>query len=99
MKSHVIIELCLYINYVRSKTPKISIIPSAVNSSLVIKTLKEPECDQKKMKNIKNSGAILLDDDIKISKIIKALKKPESDQKKPRKNQEHLLVAFWWMTS
>ena len=47
-----------------------SVVPSAV--ALVIKVLKEPERDRKKMKNIKHNGNILLDDVIKIAKVMKS---------------------------
>ena len=46
-----------------------SVVPSAV--ALVIKVLKEPERDRKKMKNIKHNGNILLDDVIEIAKVMK----------------------------
>ena len=45
------------------------VVPSTV--ALVIKVLKEPERDRKKMKNIKHNGNILLDDVIEIAKVMK----------------------------
>ncbi|KAH9292799.1 hypothetical protein KI387_042017, partial [Taxus chinensis] len=39
--------------------------------TLVIKALKEPECDRKKMKNIKHTGNVSLDDVIEIVKVMK----------------------------
>ncbi|XP_030931110.1 60S ribosomal protein L12-3-like [Quercus lobata] len=48
---------------------KVSMVPSAV--VLVIKVLKEPERDRKKMKNIKHNGYISLDDVIEITKVMK----------------------------
>ena len=42
-------------------------MPSAV--ALVIKALKESECDQKKTKNIKHIGNISLDDVIETAKV------------------------------
>nr|GEW25151.1 60S ribosomal protein L12 [Tanacetum cinerariifolium] len=42
-----------------------------VKLTLVIKALKEPERDRKKVKNIKHSGNISLDDVIEIAKIMK----------------------------
>jgi len=38
---------------------------------LVIKALKEPECDRKKNKNIKHVGSISFDDVIEIMRIMK----------------------------
>lgn len=44
-------------------------VPSA--AALVIKALKEPERDRKKVKNIKHTGNISLDDVIEIARIMK----------------------------
>ncbi|KAJ0863001.1 putative ribosomal protein L11/L12 [Helianthus annuus] len=49
---------------------KVSVVPSA--AALVIKALKEPERDRKKVKNNKHSGNISLDDVIEIAKIMRA---------------------------
>ena len=54
---------------VQNRQAKVSVGPSA--AALVIKVLKEPECDRKKMKNIKHNGNILLDDVIEIAKVMK----------------------------
>jgi len=45
------------------------VVPSA--AALVIKALKEPGHDQKKTKNIKHDGNILLKDVIEIAKVMK----------------------------
>ena len=37
---------------------------------MVIKALKEPECDRKKTKNIKHNGNISLDDVVEIAKVM-----------------------------
>ena len=44
-------------------------VPSA--TALVIKALKEPKCDQKKIKNIKHNDNISLDNVIEIAKVMK----------------------------
>ncbi|XP_022041946.2 60S ribosomal protein L12, partial [Helianthus annuus] len=49
---------------------KVSVVPSA--AALVIKALKEPERARKKVKNIKHSGNISLDDVIETAKIMRA---------------------------
>lgn len=54
---------------VQNRQAKVSVVPSA--AALVIKALKEPERDRKKVKNIKHSGNISLDDVIEIAKIMK----------------------------
>ena len=54
---------------VQNRQAKVSVGPSA--AALVIKVLKEPECDRKKMKNIKHNGNISLDDVIEIAKVMK----------------------------
>ncbi|XP_075664254.1 large ribosomal subunit protein uL11x-like [Castanea sativa] len=48
---------------------KVSVGPSA--AALVIKALKEPECNRKKTKNIKHNGNISLDDIIEMAKVMK----------------------------
>ncbi|XP_059651074.1 large ribosomal subunit protein uL11-like [Cornus florida] len=53
---------------VQNRPAKVSVVPSA--AALVIKSLKEPERDRKKTKNIKHTGNISLDDVIEIAKII-----------------------------
>ncbi|KAL3679995.1 hypothetical protein R1sor_022951 [Riccia sorocarpa] len=53
---------------VQNRQAKVSVVPSA--AALVIKALKEPERDRKKVKNIKHSGNISLDDVIEIAKIM-----------------------------
>ena len=54
---------------VQNRQAKVSVGPSA--AALVIKALKEPERDRKKMKNIKHNGNISLDDVIEIAKVMK----------------------------
>ena len=54
---------------VQNRQAKVSVGPSA--AAFVIKALKEPECDRKKMKNIKHNGNISLDDVIEIAKVMK----------------------------
>ncbi|CAN1811779.1 60S ribosomal protein L12-3, partial [Linum perenne] len=51
---------------VQNRQAKVTVVPSA--AALVIKALKEPERDRKKVKNIKHNGNISLDDVIEISK-------------------------------
>ena len=53
---------------VQNRQAKVSVVPSA--SALVIKALKEPPRDRKKVKHIKHSGNISLDDCIEIARII-----------------------------
>ncbi|KAI3478123.1 hypothetical protein L1887_59984 [Cichorium endivia] len=52
-----------------NRQAKVSVVPSA--AALVIKALKEPERDRKKVKNIKHSGNISLDDVIEIAKVMR----------------------------
>ncbi|KAI3511780.1 hypothetical protein L1887_18941 [Cichorium endivia] len=54
---------------VQNRQAKVSVVPSA--AALVIKALKEPERDRKKVKNIKHSGNISLDDVIEIAKVMR----------------------------
>eukprot|EP00741_Cyanophora_paradoxa_P008559 tig00001339_g8284.t1 len=51
---------------VQNRQATISVIPSA--AALIIKALKEPERDRKKVKNIKHSGNLTLDDVIGVAK-------------------------------
>jgi large subunit ribosomal protein L12e len=48
---------------------RVTVVPSA--AALVIKALKEPERDRKKVKNIKHSGNISLDDVVEIAKTMR----------------------------
>ena len=54
---------------IKNRQAAVSVVPSA--SSLVIKALKEPERDRKKVKNIKHEGNISFDDVIEIARIMK----------------------------
>merc|ERR1719450_700937 len=49
---------------VQNRQAKVEVVPSA--ASLIIKALKEPPRDRKKVKNIVHSGSITMDDIIKI---------------------------------
>ncbi|GLV40157.1 Ribosomal protein L12 [Carabus blaptoides fortunei] len=51
---------------IQNRQASISVVPSA--ASLIIKALKEPPRDRKKVKNIKHSGNITFDDIIAIAK-------------------------------
>merc|ERR1712176_522244 len=51
---------------IQNRQATVSVVPSA--SSLIIKALKEPPRDRKKVKNIKHSGNITLDDIIDIAR-------------------------------
>nr|GMD12499.1 60S ribosomal protein L12 [Ipomoea batatas]GMD17575.1 60S ribosomal protein L12 [Ipomoea batatas] len=53
---------------VQNRQAKVAVVPSA--AALVIKALKEPERDRKKVKNIKHNGNISLDDVIEIAKVM-----------------------------
>jgi large subunit ribosomal protein L12e len=53
---------------VQNRQAKVAVVPNA--AALVIKALKEPERDRKKVKNIKHNGNISLDDVIEIAKIM-----------------------------
>jgi large subunit ribosomal protein L12e len=53
---------------VQNRQAKVEVVPSA--AALVIKSLKEPERDRKKVKNIKHNGNISLDDVTEIAKIM-----------------------------
>ena len=54
---------------VQNRQAKVSVVPSA--SALVIKALKEPPRDRKKVKHVKHSGNITLDDCIEIARIMR----------------------------
>ncbi|GFZ11406.1 ribosomal protein L11 family protein [Actinidia rufa] len=54
---------------VQNRQAKVAVVPSA--AALVIKSLKEPERDRKKTKNIKHTGNIMLDDVIEIAKVMR----------------------------
>ena len=54
---------------VQNRQAKVSVVPSA--AALVIRALKEPERDRKKMKNVKHNGNISLDDVIEIARIMR----------------------------
>jgi large subunit ribosomal protein L12e len=62
--------LCITIKLTaQNRQTKVSVMLSA--AMLIIKTLKEPESDKKKVKNIKHTGNLSLNDIIKIAKIMK----------------------------
>ncbi|XP_050248726.1 60S ribosomal protein L12-like [Quercus robur] len=62
--------LCMMVKLtVQNCQAKVSVVPSTV--ALVIKALKEPECDRKKTKNIKHNGNISLDDVVEIAKVMR----------------------------
>lgn len=54
---------------IQNRQATIDVVPSA--ASLVIKALKEPPRDRKKVKNIKHSGNLSLDDIISIAKVMR----------------------------
>jgi|TARA_B110000977_G_scaffold194704_1_gene271813 large subunit ribosomal protein L12e len=54
---------------VQNRQAKVSVVPSA--SALVIKALKEPPRDRKKVKHVKHSGNITIDDCIEIARIMR----------------------------
>merc|ERR1711988_768177 len=55
---------------VQNRVAKVAVVPSA--SALVIKALKEPPRDRKKVKNVKHSGNITMDDVIEVARIMRA---------------------------
>lgn len=55
---------------IQNRQAQIAVIPAA--SSLVIKALKEPPRDRKKVKNIKHSGNLSLDEIIGIARIMRS---------------------------
>jgi len=54
---------------IQNRQAKVSVVPSA--SSLIIKALKEPPRDRKKVKNIKHSGNITFDEVLNIARIMR----------------------------
>lgn len=60
------ITVCLTI---QNRQAAISVVPSA--ASLIIKALKEPPRDRKKVKNVKHTGNISLDDVISIARTMR----------------------------
>lgn len=60
------ITVCLTI---QNRQAAISVVPSA--ASLIIKALKEPPRDRKKVKNIKHSGNLTLEEVIQIAKTMR----------------------------
>jgi len=60
------ITVCLTI---QNRQATITVVPSA--ASLIIKALKEPPRDRKKVKNVKHSGNITLDDIIAIARTLR----------------------------
>ncbi|KAK3244857.1 60S ribosomal protein L12 [Cymbomonas tetramitiformis] len=54
---------------VQNRIAKVTVVPSA--SALVIKALKEPARDRKKVKNVKHSGNITMDDVIEVARIMR----------------------------
>ncbi|KAJ3693429.1 hypothetical protein LUZ60_008909 [Juncus effusus] len=54
---------------VQNRQAKVTVVPSA--AALVIKALKEPERDQKKLTNNKHNGNITLDDVIEIARLMR----------------------------
>merc|ERR1711926_23935 len=54
---------------IQNRQAKVDVVPSA--ASLVIKALKEPPRDRKKVKNIKDNGNISMDDIINAAKIMR----------------------------
>lgn len=54
---------------IQNRQAAISVVPSA--ASLVIKALKEPPRDRKKVKNIKHSGSITIDEVIAIARVMR----------------------------
>merc|ERR1712132_16604 len=54
---------------IQNRQAAVSVVPSA--SSLIIKALKEPPRDRKKVKNIKHNGNITMDDVISIARTMR----------------------------
>lgn len=54
---------------IQNRQAKVSVVPSA--SSLIIRALKEPQRDRKKVKNIKHNGNLTLDQIIEIAKTMR----------------------------
>merc|ERR1711955_113997 len=56
---------------IQNRQATVSVVPSA--SSLIIKALKEPPRDRKKVKNIKHSGNVTLDDIIDVARKMRTI--------------------------
>ena len=69
---------------VQNRQAKVSVVPSA--SALVIKALKEPPRDRKKVKHVKHSGDISLDDCIEIARIMRPRSARASSRAPSRKS-------------
>merc|ERR1711974_108889 len=54
---------------VQNRRAQVSVVPSA--AALIIKALKEPPRDRKKVKNIKHSGNITMDDIIEAARVMR----------------------------
>ena len=54
---------------VQNRQAKVEVVPSA--ASLIIKSLKEPPRDRKKVKNIVHNGSITMDDVIRIARVMR----------------------------
>ena len=54
---------------VQNRQARVEVVPSA--SSMIIKALKEPPRDRKKVKNVKHSGNLVMDDIIKIARVMR----------------------------
>merc|ERR1712048_380915 len=54
---------------IQNRQAQVSVVPSA--AALIIKALKEPPRDRKKVKNIKHSGNISLDDIISAARVMR----------------------------
>merc|ERR1712145_27623 len=54
---------------IQNRQAQVSVVPSA--SSLIIKALKEPPRDRKKVKNIKHNGNITMDDIIEAARVMR----------------------------
>lgn len=54
---------------VQNRQATVSVVPSA--AALVIKALKEPERDRKKVKNIKHTGSLALDEIYEIARVMR----------------------------
>lgn len=54
---------------VQNRQAAVSVVPSA--AALVIKALKEPERDRKKVKNVKHTGSVSFDEIVEIARIMR----------------------------
>jgi len=54
---------------IQNRQAQVSVVPSA--SSMIIKALKEPPRDRKKVKNVKHNGNITMDDIISIARVMR----------------------------